>query len=164
MAKEEDFAKKRLQFQRREEGASGILGSYRPVHVKPNRDPNQVEVVIATSAASDAKTVTIRYDLKATKPPTKLQTRPISARPTPRLTTTTPRPATRDQGRDARCGRGERRGDNAVGQGGGGRRGGEARTQDGGRDRRGGRSVGNTDATSSGSDSTNRRVTLPPGV
>ena len=59
---------------------------------------------------------------------------------------------------------GERRGDNAVGQGGGGRQGGEARTQDGGGDRRGGRSVGNTNATSSGSESTNRRVTLPPGV
>ena len=54
LAKEEDFAKKRLQFQRHEEGASGILGFYRVVHVKPNRDPNQVEVVIATSAASHA--------------------------------------------------------------------------------------------------------------
>ncbi len=154
LAKEKDSAKRRLQFQRLEEGSNNPNG-IRVVDVKAHRDPNQVEVVIAASKDANAKTATIGYDQKATQP-TRTAKPPTTDRP--KTVPTAARVTREQQVREARrVGRG--RGD-AAGQR--GRAGGDVRAQGG---RRGGDRGGRSGtSTSTATEAPKRPVILPPGV
>ena len=92
---DEDREKRKMAYHRLTEGQSG--NELRIQSVKPHRDPEQVEVVLATGVGTSVKTATIKYSdkqLKATpqvKPPT--PGRPQTTRrtvPRPNTPTTTP--------------------------------------------------------------------------
>ncbi|MFT5187092.1 MAG: hypothetical protein ACI9DF_003406 [Verrucomicrobiales bacterium] len=87
---DDDREKRKMAYHRLTEGQTS--GDLRIQTVKPHRDPEQVEVVIATGAGTSVKTATIKYSDKQLK--AKAQPKPPTPGRPQTTRRTTPRPNT----------------------------------------------------------------------